>query len=161
MHVLNRQVEEITTGPSGRAIGFSLSVGGGAVGGHRHGPVMTGISLLWFLVPGYAIALIPHLFVPPVFTAIAFDSGGVASGLSHLPAPLMGACESGGGSHRCFRYRGARGDDPLLTIQILGMAYRFKQRRATEVTAGEQALLTDEIIDYPEGTEANVDGCDS
>lgn len=42
--------------------------------------VLTGISILWFLVPGYALALILTLFVPKIFTAIAFDSGGVASG---------------------------------------------------------------------------------
>ena len=42
--------------------------------------VLTGISILWFLVPGYAIALALSFFVPDIYTAIAFDSGGVASG---------------------------------------------------------------------------------
>ena len=42
--------------------------------------VVTGISILWFLVPGYAAALIMSFFVPDIYTAIAFDSGGVASG---------------------------------------------------------------------------------
>lgn len=43
-------------------------------------PVLTGISILWFLIPGYAIAITLSFFVPKIFTAIAFDSGGVASG---------------------------------------------------------------------------------
>lgn len=167
VHVLNRQVEEITNGAiPGRAIGFSLSVGVALSVGIAMVRVMTGISLLWFLVPGYAIALILTFFVPPVFTAIAFDSGGVASGpmtATFLLPFAMGACGSLGGDilTDAFGIVALVAMTPLLTIQILGMAYRFKQRRATEVTAGEQALLTDEIIDYPEGTEANVDGCDS
>ena len=42
--------------------------------------MLTGISLLWFLVPGYVLALILSFFVPDIYTAIAFDSGGVESG---------------------------------------------------------------------------------
>ena len=57
--------------------------------------VMTGISIFWLVVPGYLAAIVMSFFVPKIFTAIAFDSGGVASGYDgHLPAALCsGRCE--------------------------------------------------------------------
>lgn len=76
--VLNKQVEEITGGAisqkvmmAGLSIGMSVSLGLSMV------RVLTGVSLLWFLVPGYALALGLSFLVPKIFTAIAFDSGGV------------------------------------------------------------------------------------
>ena len=42
--------------------------------------VLTGISIFVFLVPGYLAAVVLSFFVPKIFTSIAFDSGGVASG---------------------------------------------------------------------------------
>ena len=57
--------------------------------------VMTGISILWFLVPGYTIALILSFFVPDIYTAIAFDSGGVAfrSYDGNVYASILYRCE--------------------------------------------------------------------
>ena len=79
--VLTRQVEEITSGAiSAGAMGKSLSIGVSVSVGLAMIRVLTGISILWFLVPGYVIALLLTFFVPKIFTAIAFDSGGVASG---------------------------------------------------------------------------------
>ena len=79
--VLTKQVEEITDGAiSSGAMGLSLSVGVSVSLGLAMIRVLTGISLLWFIVPGYLIALVLSFFVPKIFTAIAFDSGGVASG---------------------------------------------------------------------------------
>lgn len=63
--------------------------------------VLTGISIFWFLIPGYGIALALSFFVPRIFTAIAFDSGGVASGpmtAAFLLPFTMGACDSMGGN---------------------------------------------------------------
>lgn len=63
--------------------------------------VLTGLSIYWVLIPGYAAALIMSRFVPPVFVGIAFDSGGVASGpmTSTFLLPLaMGACGAVGGN---------------------------------------------------------------
>ena len=61
-------------------MGVSLSVAVAAANGLAMVRVLTGIPILWFLVPGYAVALGLSFFVPRTFTAIAFDSGGVASG---------------------------------------------------------------------------------
>ena len=81
VYVLNKQVEEITDGAiPARAMSISLSIGVAVSIGIAMLRVLTGISILWFIIPGYAIALGLSFFVPKIFTAIAFDSGGVASG---------------------------------------------------------------------------------
>ena len=96
VYVLNKQVEEITDGAiSSKAMGMGLSLGVAVSLGLAMVRVLTGISILWFLIPGYAIALGISFFVPKIYTAIAFDSGGVASG--PMPAAFLlpmaqGAC---------------------------------------------------------------------
>lgn len=81
VHVLNKQVEDVTGGAiSKRAMLFSLSSGVAISIGIAMVRILYGISIWYFLVPGYAIALILTFFVEPIFTGIAFDSGGVASG---------------------------------------------------------------------------------
>ena len=81
VYVLNKQVEEITTVPSppddgSRPLGWCLPLGGACMV-----RVLTGISILWFLIPGYTFAIGISFVVPKLYTAIAFDAGGVASGL--------------------------------------------------------------------------------
>lgn len=79
--VLNRQVEEVTDGAiSARIMMFGLSAGMAISVGLSMVRVLTGISILWLLVPGYALALGLSFVVPKIFTSISFDSGGVASG---------------------------------------------------------------------------------
>ena len=90
--------------------------------------VLTGISILWLLIPGYAIALILTFFVPKIFPAIAFDSGGVASGplTSSFILPLaIGACAAIQGEgdsilNYAFGIVAMVAMTPLITIQILG-----------------------------------------
>ena len=93
--------------------------------------VLTGISIFYFLVPGYAIALILSLFVPKIFTAIAFDSGGVASGpmtATFLLPLAQGACEAVGGNivTDAFGVVAMVAMTPLITLQVLGLVYRVK-----------------------------------
>ncbi|MBQ2804225.1 MAG: DUF1538 domain-containing protein, partial [Lachnospiraceae bacterium] len=74
--VLTRQVEEMTSGAiSAKAMGLSLSIGVSVSVGLAMIRVLTGVSILWFLIPGYALALLLTFFVSKIFTAIAFDSG--------------------------------------------------------------------------------------
>ena len=89
------------------------------------------ISIFYFLVPGYAIALILSLFVPKIFTAIAFDSGGVASGpmtATFLLPLAQGACEAVGGNivTDAFGVVAMVAMTPLITLQVLGLVYRVK-----------------------------------
>ena len=80
---------------------LSLSMGVAVSVGLAMVRVLTGISIFWMLIPGYALALGLSFFVPKIFTAIAFDSGGVASGpmtATFLLPFAMGACVSVGGN---------------------------------------------------------------
>ena len=96
--------------------------------------VLTGISILWFLVPGYAIALILTFFVSKIFTAIAFDSGGVASGpmtATFLLPFAMGACEASGGNiiTDAFGIVAMVAMTPLITIQVMGVIAKVKESK--------------------------------
>ena len=71
--------------------------------------------------------------MPKIFTGIAFDSGGVASGpmtTTFLLPFSMGACEALGGNvlTDAFGIVAMVAMTPLLTIQVLGLLYRFKQK---------------------------------
>ena len=81
IHVLNSQVEEVTGGlVSKKSMMLGLCIGVGAAIGLSMIRIVFDFSLAYYLVPGYFISLALSLFVPPVYTAIAFDSGGTASG---------------------------------------------------------------------------------
>ena len=142
VHILNKQVEELSAGAiSARAMGMSLSIAVSAAGGLAMLRVISGISILYFLVPGYVIALALSFFVPRTFTAIAFDSGGVASGpltATFMLPFAMGACEALGGSVMtdAFGLVALVAMMPLITVQVMGAIYVVKSRR----TAGESAL---------------------
>lgn len=140
--VLTKQVEEITSGAiSARAMGFSLSIGVSVSVGLSMIRVLTGISILWFIVPGYAIALILTFFVPKIFTAIAFDSGGVASGpmtATFLLPFAMGACEAVGGTiiTDAFGIIAMVAMTPLITIQVMGVVFKLKESSLRRKVSG-------------------------
>lgn len=145
--VLTKQVEEMTSGAiSARAMGMSLSVGVSVSLGLAMTRVLTGISIMWFIVPGYAIALLLTFFVPKIFTAIAFDSGGVASGpmtATFLLPFAMGACNALGGNiiTDAFGVVAMVAMTPLITIQVLGLIYKVKaERLQKEASAGGVSL---------------------
>ena len=135
VYVLNHQVEEITDGAiSAKAMGTSLSLGVAASVALAMTRVLTGISIMWFLLPGYAIALGLSFVVPKIFTAIAFDSGGVASGpmtATFLLPLAQGACAAVGGNLTtdAFGVVAMVAMTPLITIQILGVVTVIKNRR--------------------------------
>lgn len=99
--VLEKQIETVSAGAiPGRAIKLSLSAAIAVAMGISALRVLTGMSILWFLVPGYIIAIVLS-FVPDIYTAIAFDSGGVASGpmtATFMLQFFMGASTASGGS---------------------------------------------------------------
>ena len=149
VHVLNKQVEEITSGAiPGKAMSTSLSVGVAVSIGLAMVRVMTGVSIYVFLVPGYLAAIVMSFFVPKIFTAIAFDSGGVASGpmtATFLLPFAMGACEALGGNvvTDAFGVVAMVAMTPLLTIQMLGLLYQSRLRRAER----QEAAADEEIIE--------------
>lgn len=152
--VLTRQVEEMTSGAiSAKAMGTSLSIGVSLSVGLAMIRVLTGISILWFLVPGYFIALVLTFFVPKIFTAIAFDSGGVASGpmtATFLLPFAMGACEALGGNiiTDAFGIVAMVAMTPLITIQIMGLVFKLKESKLhKDSSAGYVAHTLDSYED--------------
>ena len=150
-------MEELTGGAiSQKAMGTTLSIGMAAAVGLAMLRVLTGISILWFLVPGYAVALGLSFRVPKVFTAIAFDSGGVASGpmtATFLLAFAMGACEAVGGNvlTDAFGVVAMVAMTPLVAIQSLGLVYQNKSRREAEaerliMDSGEDIIVYDDVL---------------
>ena len=129
------QVEELTSGAiPGKAMGLSLSCGVAVSLGLAMVRVLTGISIFWFLIPGYALALLLSFRVPKIFTAIAFDSGGVASGpmtATFLLPFAQGACVAVGGNivTDAFGVVAMVAMTPLITIQILGAAYQYQEKK--------------------------------
>ncbi len=150
VHVLNRQVAEMTEGAiPQKAMSLSLSVGVAVSVGLSMLRVLTGLPIMWLLIPGYGLALLLSFFVPPVFTAIAFDSGGVASGpmtATFLLPLAMGLCLSVGGNvtQDAFGVVAMVAMTPLITIQILGLIYKLKTAKAA---AAEQPELPEEHED--------------
>ncbi len=132
VHVLKQQVETITEGRiSAKALGLSLAIGVACSVGIAMIRVITGVSILWFLIPGYAFALIISFLVPPIFTSVAFDAGGVASGpltATFLLPLAMGASVAAGGNmaEDAFGIVAMVAMTPLLTIQLLGLISKFK-----------------------------------
>ena len=159
VYVLMRKVEDITDGSiSGTAMKRSLSIGVAISVGLAMVRVLTGISVFWLLIPGYAIAIGLSFFVPKLFTAIAFDSGGVASGpmtATFLLPFAMGACNAVGGNIvvDAFGVVAMVAMTPLITIQALGLLYRLRSRRAAAAepdaanTDYLSALADHQIID--------------
>lgn len=156
VYVLNRQVEEITDGaiPSS-AMGASLSIGVAASIGLAMVRVLTGVSILWFLIPGYAIAIALSFFVPKIFTAIAFDSGGVASGpmtAAFLLPFAQGACAAVGGNivTDAFGVVAMVAMTPLIAIQVLGVVYQARRgagAKAVPAAPSFEDLDDDAIIE--------------
>lgn len=164
VHVLNKQVEEVTGGAiPQKAMRLSLSIGVALSVGIAMLRVLTGISIFWFLVPGYTVALLLSWRVPGIFTAIAFDSGGVASGpmtATFLLPFAMGACSASGGDvlTDAFGIVAMVAMTPLVTIQCLGAFYQRKLRRTQEITESEASMMTSEdIIDYDELEETSYE----
>lgn len=130
IHVLNKQVETVTGGAvSKRSMLIALSIGVGLSIGLSVIRVIFDFSILFYLIPGYFISLGLSFFVPKLYTAIAFDSGGVASGplTSTFILPfIVGVCAAlyPGQADQilldAFGLVAMVAMTPLITIQTLG-----------------------------------------
>lgn len=159
VHVLTQQVVRITGGSITQksmlislAIGISLSVGLAMV------RVLTGVSIWYFLVPTYAISLILSFVVPAIFTGIAFDSGGVASGpmTATFVLPMaIGACTAVGGNifTDAFGLVAFVAMTPLITIQLMGLIYTIKlkaQREKTKIAVANAPVAELPYVEFDE-----------
>lgn len=142
VHVLNAQVEDVTGGYiSKKSMIFGLCTGVGVAIALSMIRIIFDFSLVYYIIPGYFISLALSLFVPPVYTAIAFDSGGVASGpmTSGFILPFtIGVCVSLQGENAVLRdgfgVVAMVAMAPLITIQLLGfkaiVTNNIKEKRA-------------------------------
>jgi len=155
IHVLNQQVEDVTGGlVSRKAMITGLCIGVGASIALSVIRIIFDFSLAYYIIPGYFISLALSLFVPPVYTSIAFDSGGVASGpmTSGFILPFAtGVCMSLQGPDAVLRDAfgvvALVAMAPLITIQLLGFRSiidrRMKERRAMKkiLDADDQQII--------------------
>ena len=171
VHVLNKQVEEISEGAISRSMMLqTLSLGVAVSIGLSMLRVVTGISIYWLLVPGYLIAVLMTFFVPKIFVGIAFDSGGVASGpmATTFLLPLsIGACEALGGNVMidAFGTVAMVAMTPLIAIQIMGLVFTYRLKQAgvapeipAVVLEGDDDIITiedDDIVLISEGDDGS------
>lgn len=152
VHVLTKQVEEISNGQvTAKMMQNALSIGVCVSVGIAMLRILTGVSILWFLIPGYAAALILTFFVPNIFTGIAFDSGGVASGpmtATFLLPFAMGACEAIGGNVMtdAFGIVAMVAMTPLITIQGMGLLTQLKERANRRYIQVQLSQMEDDIL---------------
>lgn len=133
--VLTEQVNEITDGAIpekamkiGLSIGMAVAMAIGVVRAYY------GIPIMYFLLPGYLTALILMKFTPSIFTAIAFDSGGVTSGpmtATFILPFMIGICEASIRADAdimkdAFGVVAMVAMMPLIIIQVMGVAYKIK-----------------------------------
>jgi membrane protein YdbS with pleckstrin-like domain len=154
VHVLKKQVEEISSGRiTQTSIGIGLSIGVAVSVGIAMLRILTGIPLMWFMIPGYAISLLISFFVPPLYTGVAFDSGGVASGpmtTTFLLPFAVGACSAVGGNllTDAFGIVAMVAMTPLITIQVIGLYAQMKHRAQRRRTADQLSRVDDGILYY-------------
>ena len=156
VHVLNAQVADITAGQvSKKQMMLALSIGVGISIGLSVVRVYFGFSLLYYLVPGYLISLGLSFFVPRIYTAIAFDSGGVASGplTSSFILPLViGACCTLQGESAvldfAFGVVAMVAMTPLITIQTLGFKSVVSLRMRNNAAMRRILAAADDQIIY-------------
>ena len=155
VHVLNKQVEEVSGGAitvkmmyRGLAIGMGVAV---ALAMTR---ILYAIPLLWILIPGYLLALALSFFVPRIFTAIAFDSGAVCTGpmsATFLLPLAMGVAEGSGRDLMLYAIGIVTivAMTPPVIIQIMGLMHQLKLKSAGAATDLAQTIR---IVDYGEIT---------
>ena len=156
VHVLNQQVEEITNGEvSRRQMMTALSIGVGVSIGLSIIRIIFNFSLLYYLIPGYLLSLGLSFFVPKLYTAIAFDSGGVASGplTSSFILPMaIGACIALNGEAEvlslAFGIVSMVALTPLITIQTLGFRAVMSQHARRQAAMRRILASDDEQIIY-------------
>ncbi|MDR2137346.1 MAG: DUF1538 domain-containing protein [Synergistaceae bacterium] len=143
VHVLTKQVEEITSGAiSRRMMLFGMALGVGLAMSLAMLRMLAGLSIWWCVVPGYLVALSLTFYVPGIFVGIGFDSGGVAAGAMSAAFVLpftLGVCNALGGDIMtdAFGVVGMIAMMPPITVQAMGVIYKRAASASLKETAGE------------------------
>ncbi len=161
--VLNKQVEELTSGSiSKRTMLLTMAIGVAISIGLAMSRVVFNYSIWFILIPGYLIAIVLMFLVPKIFTAIAFDSGGVASGpmtATFLLPLASGACLAiyqGDATQMLkngFGVVALVAMTPLIVVQIVGLIYKIKTKIMTKPTLNIKEEIIEFTIDFQEMEE--------
>ena len=152
VHSLKKQVVAVTNGAiTEESIQLALSIGVAFSVGISMFRVLTGFPILPFLIVGYGISLAITFFVPPIYTGIAFDSGGVASGpmtTTFILPFAVGACEILGGNVMTDAFGAVAmiAMAPLISIQVLGLSGNLRRHRILKKAHDEFSQIEDDII---------------
>ncbi len=146
VHVLTRQIEDVTAGYVRRPVVLgALSLGVGcAVALSIVRILVPGIQLWHYLLPGFGLSVLMSFFVPKLFVGIAFDSGGVASGpmcATFVLAFAQGVAEAVPGADvlkDAFGMIALVAMTPIITLQTLGLLVRLKARRKRRIKVHER-----------------------
>ena len=130
---LSEQVESVSGGTIRRKVLLTfLSVGTAVAIGLAMCRAIMGFNIKWLLLPGYLIAMLLMIFSPELFTGIAFDSGGVASGpltSTFILSFTIGAASKGSGNGDFFGVIALVAMMPLIAIQIMGIIFKIKSSK--------------------------------
>ena len=139
VHVLVQQIEQVSDGAIKKWVVmliFSLSIG--AAVALQLVRAYFQFDLMYYLIPGYILVFVLSFLVPKIYTALAFDSGGVASGpmTSTFILPF------------CIGFAYASGEDvylygfglvamvammPLIVLQLMGLVAGISRKHALMV----------------------------
>ena len=128
-----------------KALSLSLSAGVALSIGLAMLRILLHIPILWILIPGYALAILLTFVTPDIFTSIAFDSGGVASG-TMATTFLLPFAMGGNVAQDAFGIVAMVAMTPLITIQMLGLLYKLKTKKLNTPPAEEMLPADDDII---------------
>lgn len=135
VNVLVNDVEKETSGAVNKKIlTYTLAIGVGLSLAFAMLKIILGISLWYIVVPGYVICLILSLFSSERFTAIAFDAGGVTTGVmttTFLLAMALGLSEGLPYTNNAdgFGLIAIVAMTPILLVMLLGKIYEGKKRK--------------------------------
>jgi len=149
---VNNQVEEVTAGSiSKKLMLIAISLGVMIAMVISMIRVLTGINILWVIIPGYLISLVLAYFTPKIFCGIAFDAGSAVSGAmttAFLMPFAIGASIGFGGTPMMDAYGlvVCVSMAPVICIQILGLIYKQKERKLTE-SKDKKDIMDKKVMD--------------
>lgn len=139
--ILTKQIENMSDGNIRKPVVLlALSLGVGVAIALAATRALYGFSILYYVIPGYAICLVLMFFCPDIYTAMAFDSGGTASGpmaASFILPMIIGIVIDKEGASKVyengFGVVALIALIPIIAIQILGVVQNIKTKRALHV----------------------------
>jgi hypothetical protein len=135
VRILNQQVEKVSGGyiPQ-KVMLYTLSVGVAISVALSMVRILLGIPIWYFIIPGYVLAIFLVRYSSSTFTAVAFDSGGVATGpmtasfLISLFVGLSSALEGSDPLIDGFGMVALVALTPILSVLLLGLLYTRKEK---------------------------------